>query len=366
MHHAVQRARFVSRATVFTATAYFALPRAFATAAAPSQKRFVLLSSGTNLGHPDKPRSEDSYFTSARAIGVSDGVGAWADEGIDAGAYARELMSAASSACAAAVRTDKPLDAVAALSAAHAAVRLPGSATGLVAVAGEDGKLGVVNVGDSGLQVWRRAATRLSSGSAVPLRVEEAAKLWECAHVVAITTAGFNTPRQLAATAEYCDTIASGAVERVDVVAGDLVVAASDGVWDNLHAADIKAVLARFDFAPCTALVRMARARRAARAELLGDEPATPPKPRALQALVNVRAPEDVSDDAFADKRADCQAQLLAMSAALAMAAQRVGKDPHAMSPFAVASKGQLKGGRSFRGGKLDDATAVVALVLDE
>ena len=355
------RTRIVSRATAFTAaSAYFFLPRTFATAAGPPTPRFVLLASGTNLGHPEKARSEDSFFTSTRAVGVADGVGGWSSRGIDAGEYARELMSAASTACAAAARAGEPLDAASALSTAHAAVRLPGSATGLVAVAGDDGKLGVVNVGDSGLQVWRRSASRLSSGSTVPLRVEEAAKLWECQHVVAMTTHGFNFPRQLAATAAYSDTVSDGAVERVDVLAGDLIIAASDGVWDNLHAADIKAVLARFDFTPCVALVRMARARKATRAELLGDEPATPTKPRALQALINVRAPEDVSDNAFADKRADCQAQLLAMSAAIAMASQRVGKDPRARSPFAVASDGQ------FMGGKLDDATAVVALVVDE
>jgi serine/threonine protein phosphatase PrpC len=349
--------RLVSRTSFVAGASFYYTKHAFSSA--PSS--YTLLASGTNLQHPEKSRSEDAFFTTPRALGVADGVGGWASRGIDAGAYARELMAAACSACeAAAAASGTPLDAAAALSAAHVAVRLPGSATGLVAVVGDDGKLDVVNVGDSGLQVWRRAAQRLSAGGAVPLRVEEAAKLWECAHTVAMTSHGFNFPRQLAATAAFSDSVSDGAAERVDVRAGDLIIAASDGVWDNLHAADIQSTLARFDFAPCVALVRMARARQTARTALLGDNSTTPEKPRALQAIVNVRQPDDVSEAAFFDKRADCQAQLLAMSAAIAFAAQRVGRDPRARSPFAEASRGQ------FLGGKLDDATAVVALVIDE
>lgn len=49
------------------------------------------------MPHPDKEDTggEDAHFicVDEQAIGVADGVGGWADHGIDSGQYARELMS---------------------------------------------------------------------------------------------------------------------------------------------------------------------------------------------------------------------------------------------------------------------------------
>ena len=49
------------------------------------------------LPHPDKEETggEDAHFicSDEQAIGVADGVGGWADLGVNAGLYARELMS---------------------------------------------------------------------------------------------------------------------------------------------------------------------------------------------------------------------------------------------------------------------------------
>lgn len=60
--------------------------------------RTLKLNSGScYLPHPDKEDTggEDAHFicSDEQAIGVADGVGGWADLGIDAGKYARELMS---------------------------------------------------------------------------------------------------------------------------------------------------------------------------------------------------------------------------------------------------------------------------------
>jgi hypothetical protein len=56
-----------------------------------------LLSGSCYLPHPDKEETggEDAHFicVDQRTIGVADGVGGWADLGVDAGQYARELMS---------------------------------------------------------------------------------------------------------------------------------------------------------------------------------------------------------------------------------------------------------------------------------
>lgn len=55
-----------------------------------------LLSGACCLPHPNKSKTggEDAYFicSEEQVVGVADGVGGWADVGIDAGNYARELM----------------------------------------------------------------------------------------------------------------------------------------------------------------------------------------------------------------------------------------------------------------------------------
>lgn len=258
------------------------------------------------------------------------------------------------------VKTGHVPDAAATLIKAHAAVRLPGSSTACIAVARADGILRVVNVGDSGLQVWKRNRP-ITSG--VPLRLEEAARLWDMSATVPITTHKFNFPRQLAAQAEYSDTVADhGAIADFPLKGGELLIAATDGIWDNLGDEAIRTVLSRFDFEPCHTLVRMARARLTAGKEAVRVAAGIAAPARFLSSIPNV-VPEDVSDAAFAAKKHDCRAQLLAMSTALAFAAQRVGKDPKAISPFAIAAK---KEGLRFEGGKLDDATAVCALVLPD
>lgn len=60
-------------------------------------KTLKLLSGSCYLPHPDKEETggEDAHFICSveQAVGVADGVGGWADYGIDAGLYSRELMS---------------------------------------------------------------------------------------------------------------------------------------------------------------------------------------------------------------------------------------------------------------------------------
>lgn len=67
----------------------------------PSNRALKLLSGSCYLPHPDKEETggEDAHFIwDEQAIGVADGVGGWADHGVDAGQYSRALMSHASDA----------------------------------------------------------------------------------------------------------------------------------------------------------------------------------------------------------------------------------------------------------------------------
>ena len=53
------------------------------------QRLMVLLAGGVNLPHPAKAETggEDAFFVSRGAVGVADGVSAWAREGINAALY---------------------------------------------------------------------------------------------------------------------------------------------------------------------------------------------------------------------------------------------------------------------------------------
>lgn len=75
-------------------------------------------------------------YGEAQAIGVADGVGGWANVGVDAGIYAKELMRRTRDAIRdSAVTVRDPLDA---LARAHAETQSQGSATACVLVLNDD------------------------------------------------------------------------------------------------------------------------------------------------------------------------------------------------------------------------------------
>jgi len=150
------------------------------------------------------------------------------------------------------------------------------------------------------------------------------------------------------------------------LLGGELLLAATDGVWDNLDEGALRGVLSRFDFSACRAFARMQRARFAAAGVAAREALGTPISEGGAGVPLETRhpvAPEHVSDGAARGAERECLAQLRAMSAAIAFAAHRVGADPRAKTPFA---EGARRAGQRFEGGKLDDATVVVALVTSD
>jgi serine/threonine protein phosphatase PrpC len=337
-------------------------PAAGTAASPPPSFPVRFLAAGTCLSHPEKKRGEDAYFASARALGVADGVGGWAEKGIDAGEYARALMVAAERECALHLSRGESPAPLAVLGAAHRSVRLEGSSTAVLVVAGQDGRVRLINVGDSGVQLWRRA--RLATP--MPLSLAEAGRLWSCERTAEMTTHGFNFPKQLAARPDISDKPASGVQAEWGVVGGELLVAASDGVWDNLGEDAIRATLARFDFSPCLAYARVQKTRyEQARAIAAGGGGAPlgigeGGTGKVLETRYPLAPEAHVSELEVKEREKLCLGQLAGMSAALAMGAQKVGADPRARSPFAEAA---ARAGMRFSGGKLDDATVVCALV---
>ena len=114
-----------------------------------------------------------------------------------------------------------------ALAAAHAAVRLPGSATACVAALDpETGTLHGVSVGDAALLVARRGFVLFRSTP---------------------SSHSFDCPRQLAAApehVEWSDGVEDGEAFEVEgLEEGDVVLLGTDGVFDNCWAAELLALL---------------------------------------------------------------------------------------------------------------------------
>ncbi|XWS42028.1 hypothetical protein CRYUN_Cryun17cG0133500 [Craigia yunnanensis] len=102
--------------------------------AIPGEKTLMLVSASCYLPHPAKEEKggEDAHFICAneQAIGVADGVGGWAEVGIDAGEFARELMSNSVTAI-----QDEPkgsIDPVRVLEKAHSGTKSQGSSTACI------------------------------------------------------------------------------------------------------------------------------------------------------------------------------------------------------------------------------------------
>jgi protein phosphatase PTC7 len=101
---------------------------------APTSESLKLISGSCYLPHPAKEATggEDAHFISAdeHVIGVADGVGGWADLGVDAGLYAKELMRNSMTAI-----KDEPegtIDPSRVLEKAYASTKARGSSTACI------------------------------------------------------------------------------------------------------------------------------------------------------------------------------------------------------------------------------------------
>lgn len=93
-----------------------------------------MFSGSCYLPHPDKEETggEDAHFicTDEQAIGVADGVGGWADVGVNAGLFAQELIS--NSVRAIQEEPKGSLNPARVLEKAHSSTKAKGSSTACI------------------------------------------------------------------------------------------------------------------------------------------------------------------------------------------------------------------------------------------
>ena len=204
-----------------------------------------------------RPESgQDAFFVSRLgtipgevALGVADGVGGWMDSGVDPADFSHafcDYMAAMAAAAAASTPaqqgTDKPLTARQLMQKGYEAVChdpaiTAGGSTAVVGLLTADGLLEVANLGDSGFVLLRLNGVHALSEP---------------------QTHAFNTPFQLSVVppsmllraaafggAQLMDQPRDAEVTRHRLRHGDVIVFASDGLWDNLFNQDVLRIVSR-------------------------------------------------------------------------------------------------------------------------
>ncbi|EEY18787.1 conserved hypothetical protein [Verticillium alfalfae VaMs.102] len=178
----------------------------------------------------------DAFFvsrvgdTGSVALGVADGVGGWVDSGVDPADFSPGLCEYVASAA-------YEYDPSATNPSAKTAPSAPAAAPACVAVADPSGSIDIANLGDSGFVQLRLGAVHAASEP---------------------QTHAFNTPFQLSVVppsvaarmaafggAQLSDFPRDADVSRHGLRHGDVLIFASDGVWDNLFNQDILRVASR-------------------------------------------------------------------------------------------------------------------------
>lgn len=271
--------------------------------------------SGAHLLKKKIGACEDAFFNEDHSLGVADGVGCmvqFASYGINAAAYAAELMVHAAKALVASSASGKkePVEqrAVSALSEAEQGAQAYGAST-ITVVAMEGNTVGVANLGDSGFLHLRKG----HRGMQVLRRSEEQQHSWNCPYQLTRLPPALISrfPKLCLDSASDCEQYSFSVRE------GDLILVFTDGLRDNLHEREILHIV---DCALAPAF-----------GELCGlREQCT--------------APDRVARS-------------------LALAAQERSLDPSAKVPFVEYSR---KHGYECQGGKQDDITVVAAWVVPE
>ncbi|GLC40993.1 hypothetical protein PLESTB_000954400 [Pleodorina starrii] len=205
----------------------------------PTGKVLQLRTSVCYLPHPEKVHygGEDAHFISdfgGGALGVADGVGGWQESGVNPADYSRTLMQLARAYVEgtdifhdlASSRQGVLVDPRGALEAAHMHTKVPGSATACVMQLDQAaGVLAAANLGDSGFVVIRDGKELVRSK---PLQ-----------HY-------FDCPLQFGAFPEFVeatDTADMADIYSIALRPGDVIIAGSDGLWDNCYVTEIISLL---------------------------------------------------------------------------------------------------------------------------
>lgn len=276
-------------------------------------------------------------------LAVADGVGGWTEEGVDPALFSQALMyyltkSAATSQPA--LYSPKKLlsDAYQAV-LKEPAVSLGSSTACVITLDGAQRMLRSANLGDSGYIVLREGARDDANATRGKARGAKRGQLPDnVLYVAPPLQYSFNAPYQLSKlTGMAPDALQNkpqdSAENRIQLQTGDIIVSATDGLWDNVHIAEL------------VEIARLVREQPEKIAEQRGEPiPAAPPS---------------FKDNAELEKQhliATLLARTLVHFAVICMGS------PNKATPFMVEA---ARHGINYPGGKIDDCSVVTAVVAD-
>jgi protein phosphatase PTC7 len=192
------------------------------------------------IPHSDKEDTggEDTYFISENGnqFGVFDGVGGWAELGVNARDFSYRLMSNCKKVADAGVLTN-PLEILKEGFNLTNKQHIQGSCTACVGVIRKENSnlfLDAINLGDSGLMVLSQKVPEARHSIEAPT-FEVKLKSAEQVH-------RFNFPFQLGSEGNS-DKPERGDKYSTELNYGDVVIFGSDGLWDNVYEKDVVQLL---------------------------------------------------------------------------------------------------------------------------
>lgn len=293
--------------------------------------KFNLATVSLLIPHPKKKSTggEDALFATSTNIGVYDGVGGWNDRGIDPGPYARKMAALTK-------KFARENPGACPKEGAKYAVRLnklDGSTT-VCHVALHGGALQAVNVGDSGFVLFRRGRQIFASQN---------------------TMHGFNHPCQVRSkNTKYID---RAKVLNVAIEEGDVIICATDGLWDNVFLADIRSAVKRHHKRSGKQRNRTTQAI-PSRSAIMKGSTLLKRAVEIIRGLARNTTPKDKESEEQAHMGAT--ESLRALATDLGTKACNVASSSNMPSPFAEKSK---QHGKPHKGGKMDDISLIVAMI---
>eukprot|EP01054_Gregarina_sp_Poly1_P006032 Gregarina_sp_Poly_1__6031@NODE_317_length_9565_cov_131_514529_g141_i1_p2_GENE_NODE_317_length_9565_cov_131_514529_g141_i1NODE_317_length_9565_cov_131_514529_g141_i1_p2_ORF_typecomplete_len664_score106_32SpoIIE/PF07228_12/3_7e19SpoIIE/PF07228_12/5PP2C_2/PF13672_6/1_6e16PP2C/PF00481_21/1_3e10_NODE_317_length_9565_cov_131_514529_g141_i11351994 len=374
----------------------------------PKQSRLRLVSGAHTIPRPGKPNGgEDAYFCNSKKekhfsfVGVADGVGEWGEYDCCPRQFATELMDGSQAFAETlqyhwTIAPGEPIDSTKASERALAALRAGferaskaedcfGSSTSIVAGMDARGEtLGVANIGDSSCIVLRRSP-HIFRHMTIAKRTKEQQHFFNCPYQLSRVPEKKDLPslerRGLYALMKIISNLSHGVMSDTPDMAslhdlkvreGDLVLLASDGLFDNLFDSEI-IYLASLCLSPYESKLFFRDINQSSSSEAASaptstdagaDEAPLMRQRRLTEAWVAGALPHPLACEPPATSpEFGIATPSLIVARGLAEAAFYRSLDPRAKTPFANAAR---RAGCQVHptGGKMDDITVVACWVV--
>jgi protein phosphatase PTC7 len=277
------------------------------------------------LPHRDKRHKggEDSYCSDDNLIAVADGVGGWNEVGVDPALYSKDLCNDILKEFKKSENTTKTANTIDIFDKACKQFKHRGSSTCCICRIDNEKSnvIETLNLGDSGYLLLRPYSEENNNN----LKFKIMFKSEEQTH-------GFNFPFQVG---EGGDNPRSADINSHEVKPYDIIVLATDGLWDNLSNENIIKIIHSY-------FSKIAEVQK----ELINKE--------------NKDSEENNLSEVLSSKNKFIIPNVNALSEYITKTAEHMSLDKNYKSPFSERSKGL------YIGGKHDDITIIVAQMMEK